>query len=380
MHTGAVSSLNIGDETMANRLLRGFYESHGDWRWAARLSAVSLDPPVTQSPTFVELDFNYPPEVADEYPTATVLARVNGVEVCRQSYGEGRHSLSCHVPEPALKKRPAEVEIESDKSVGRTEDNREQALIIVSIGLVEYEQTAEYRELQTRRAHQAYEKVLEAHRKEVPPEQAREMMRLFHKLPVWDSLWYQNVRIIKNPLDLWMMQQIIYEIQPDYVIETGTWAGGSALYWASVLHALGLEKSRVITLDVAYYHQAAETNFLWKKYVEFIHGSSTDPQIVAQLAKRVRGRKVIVTLDSDHHTPHVLKEIQSYAPMVSRGSYLVVEDTHMDGVPTYPDAGAGPMAAVRQFLDEGGSKDFEQDFAREALIMTFNPGGWLRRK
>jgi cephalosporin hydroxylase len=66
--------------------------------------------------------------------------------------------------------------------------------------------------------------------------------------------------------------------------------------------------------------------------------------------------------------------------MVSRGSYLVVEDTHLDGVPTSPESGPGPHAAVEQFLREGGRADFEIDLSRENMIMTFNPGGWLRRK
>jgi cephalosporin hydroxylase len=75
---------------------------------------------------------------------------------------------------------------------------------------------------------------------------------------------------------------------------------------------------------------------------------------------------------------HVLNELRAYAPMVSAGSYIAVEDTHLDGVPTHPEQGPGPMAAVRQFLSE--NHDFEQDFTREAMVMTSYPGGWLRRK
>jgi len=101
---------------------------------------------------------------------------------------------------------------------------------------------------------------------------------------------------------------------------------------------------------------------------------------VSKIAGLVKGRKTLVTLDSDHTMPHVLKELKTYAPLVSRGSYLVVEDTHMDGVPTAPEFGPGPMAAVMSFLHDGGSADFEPDLGREAYIMTFNPGGWLRRK
>ncbi len=210
--------------------------------------------------------------------------------------------------------------------------------------------------------------------------QVNKMMKLYHELPIWRSMWFQNVPIEKNPLDLWMMQQIIYETQPEFVVETGTFRGGSALYWAHTLNGMGLDNSRVITVDIGDYKSTAATHPLWKKYVTFMKGSSTDPGIVAEITKQVKGHRVFVTLDSDHSMQHVLSEIHAYAPLVSRGDYLIVEDTHMDGVPTQPNFGPGPMAAVLQFLKDGGSKDFEQDISREAFVMTFQPGGWLRRK
>jgi cephalosporin hydroxylase len=114
--------------------------------------------------------------------------------------------------------------------------------------------------------------------------------------------------------------------------------------------------------------------------VTFYKGSSTDPAIVARIAKQVAGGRVIVNLDSDHAMQHVLNELRLYAPMVSPGSYIAVEDTHLDGVPTHPDMGAGPMAAVLEFLKEDAGHDFEQDFTREAFVMTSYPGGFLRRK
>jgi cephalosporin hydroxylase len=205
-------------------------------------------------------------------------------------------------------------------------------------------------------------------------------MKLFHEVPVWQHMFFQNVQIEKNPLDLWMMQQIIYEQRPDLIVETGTWRGGSALYWAYTLNGMGLENSRVATVDIQDLTRTAAANPLWKKYVSFFLGSSTDAAIVSRIAELARGKKVLVTLDSDHTMGHVINELHAYAPMVSRGSYLVVEDTHMDGVPTAPDFGPGPMAAVRRFLEEDAGKAFTQDLTREAYIMTFNPGGWLLRK
>jgi cephalosporin hydroxylase len=176
------------------------------------------------------------------------------------------------------------------------------------------------------------------------------------------------------------MQQIAFEVRPDFIVETGTWFGGSALFWAATLQGLGLENSRVLTVDIQDFTQAAATRPLWDRHVEFFLGSSTDPAIVSRIRRRVGGRKTIVALDSDHSMRHVRNELRLYSPLVSRGSYLIVEDTHLDGAGTHPEQGPGPLAAVLEFLRQGGERDFEQDVGRESMAMTFNPGGWLRRK
>ncbi len=376
-----ISALFMVDPGARSRILRGIYGGPEEWSWTARVFAVSLDPP-PDKPAYLEMDFALPRELIGRVGPVVLTARVNRVEVGRQSYDKNdRHLLARPVPSQALKRRPAEVEFELDKSVTDAARGRVLGLIVVSITLKEYEATKEFRDTQLRLSNEGYEKVLKARNLQIPLAKQRELMKLFHELPVWENMWFHDVRIIKSPLDLWMMQQIIYEVQPDFVIETGTWYGGSALYFAHALQGMGLDQSRVLTIDVQdFTKEGASVHFLWKKYVEFFHGSSTDLEIVSGIAKRVQGRKVFVTLDSDHHMQHVLRDLRSYAPMISRGSYLVVEDTHLDGVPTHPEQGAGPMAAVRQFLAEGGSQEFEQDFKREALVMTFNPGGWLRKK
>jgi cephalosporin hydroxylase len=306
---------------------------------------------------------------------------VNGVEAGRQTYDTmGRRIFARRVPDAALRRRPAEVEFELDKQAWDQGKKREIGLIALHVALVPLEGTTAYREAQSRLAQQGYGKIVQQRDLRLPAGDELELMKLFHQLPVWENLWFHNVRLIKNPLDLWMMQQIIYEVRPDFVIETGTWRGGSALYWANVLEGMGLEESRVVTIDIQDSTQQASADRLWKKYVDFYLGSSTDPDIVSAIAKRVKGHTAIVTLDSDHAMQHVLRELRMYSPLVSRGSYLVVEDTHMDGVPTHPEEGPGPMAATLQFLQEGGSEQFAPDFSREKMVMTFNPGGWLRRK
>jgi cephalosporin hydroxylase len=369
--TPRLSRIEVGKAGNEERL-RGFYETTGSWRWTSRVFAVLLDPPSQGREVYLELDMDLPREIMSVSGAVTLTARVNGVEAGRQKYlSMGRRLFSMRVPEAALAKQPALVEFELDQQA-EGPGKRPLGLIAFSAALQDLEDTAEYRDLHSRMAREGYDRLKS-------PGQDRALMKLFHQLPVWESLWFHNVRLVKNPVDLWTIQQMVYELQPEFIVETGTWRGGSALYWASLLDGMGLENSRVLTVDIQTCAQSASTHPLWKKYVEFYQGSSTDPAIVSEIARRVRGRKTLVTLDSDHAMRHVLRELRMYSPMVSRGSYLIVEDGHMDGVPTYPDSGPGPVAATLEFLKQGGAKEFEQDLTRESMGMTFNPGGWLRR-
>jgi cephalosporin hydroxylase len=341
---------------------------------------VKLDAPASGKQTFLELDFSVPVELAPAAGAVTLVGKVNGVEVGRKKYTEeGRRVFVAAVPAAALGGRPALVEFSVDKS--GTDAGRPVGVIVVSVGLKEFEETVEFRDAQLKLAQEGYARVLAARNLKMPVEKQREMMRLFHDLPAWENQWFLGVRIIKNPLDLWMLQQIAYELQPEFVIETGTWRGGSALWWAHTLNGMGLEGSRVLTVDIQdLTKEGASAHPLWKEYVEFQLGSSTDPAIVAKIAARVRNKRTLVNLDSDHSMQHVLRELRLYGPLVSPGSYMAVEDTHLDGIPTHPEQGAGPTAAIRAFLAEGIGLEFEQDFTREALVMTSYPGGWLRRK
>jgi cephalosporin hydroxylase len=377
-----VFELTVADPAFKDRLLRGFYEGSEAWRWTGRQFAVSLDaPPPLDANTFVVLDFTVPDELISGVHEVTVTAQVNGQRIGSQKYtAAGRYFLQFNVPPALLKQSPAEVEFDLDHVAKDPANGRELGLIVVGVSLHHPEETVVDRDAATQLARQGYLQLLKKRKLQLPIEKQNELMKLFHDIPVWSHMWFENVPIEKNPLDLWMMQQIIYETRPEFVIETGTFRGGSALYWAYTLNGMGLENSRVFTVDVQDLTPTAATNPLWKKYVTFFKGSSISPEIVSDIAGRVKGRKVLVTLDSDHSATHVLAELRAYSPMVTSGSYLVVEDTHIDGVPTQPDAGHGPLTAVLQFLKEGGNQDFEQDFSGEAFIMTFNPGGWLRRK
>ena len=375
-----ISAIGMDDRVSEERLVRGFFEPHGGWRFTAKNFAVRVDVPQPVAATLLDLDFNVPDELMHAVPEVTLTCRFNGQEILKKKFTKpGRRYEEIPVPAPLLAKSPAEIEFAVDNTYRDEEYKRDQGLIMVGVQLKHADDVVETHETDTKTTHDAYQRLLKLRKVNLPVEQQNELMKLFHELDVWKYVWFHGVQIEKNPLDLWMMQQIFWEQKPECVVETGTAWGGSALYWAHILRDQGLEHSRVFTVDIDDHTKKASADPLWK-FVTVYKGSSTDPAIVQQIAAQVKGKKTIVTLDSDHSMNHVLEELKMYAPMVSRGSYLIVEDTHMDGVPTYPSLGPGPMAAVRKFLADGGSKEFKQDLGREAFIMTFQPGGWLRKK
>jgi cephalosporin hydroxylase len=210
-------------------------------------------------------------------------------------------------------------------------------------------------------------------------EPQRGIVDAFHRLyydsaetgGTWQNTAWLGVPTEKCPLDLWIYQEILYEVRPDIIVETGTRWGGSALFLASMCDLLG--QGRVITIDVDV--PGARPNH---ERITYLLGSSTSQTIVDEVRGQVGGvERVMVVLDSDHSMDHVLAELRAYADVVTVGSYLVVEDTNVNGNPVLPTFGAGPMEAVKRFLEEDHA--FEPDRSREKLLLTFNPNGFLRR-
>lgn len=188
---------------------------------------------------------------------------------------------------------------------------------------------------------------------------------------IYERTRWMNVPCEKCPLDLWIYQEIIAEIRPDLIVETGTRFGGSALFMAHMLDVLA--KGEIITIDV--------DNSITRPThprIRYVHGSSADERLVtAALDDRSRNEVCMVVLDSDHSKAHVLAELKLLAPYVSTGSYLIVEDTNVNGHPAFPSFGDGPYEAVEEFLK--AHREFVVDEAREKFLMTFNPRGYLRR-
>jgi cephalosporin hydroxylase len=207
----------------------------------------------------------------------------------------------------------------------------------------------------------------------------------------FNILWYEAVgpgqvrwrghELLKNPFDLWIYQNILFEQRPDVVIETGTHFGGSALYFADLARIMGLELD-VLTIDfnpkIAY--DAAAHRIYPIAAISTTSGatSAVARHLAAVQARLGRAPRVMVVLDSDHTKENVLAELAAYAPLVTSGQYLVVEDTNINGHPVLPEHGPGPWEAVQEFLASNG--EFAPDANAERYLFTNHPNGWLRKR
>lgn len=200
--------------------------------------------------------------------------------------------------------------------------------------------------------------------------------RLYYDSQVWVNTRWLGVRCQQNPNDAWIHQEIIADVKPDFIVETGTLNGGSAALWATILQQVNPE-GRIITIDIKDNASEAKKLPIVKQYVDFLIGSSVDPTIIAEVTKRVKGKKVLVILDSDHSKAHVLAEMKAYSPLVPKDSYMIVQDTNVNGHPVLPTFGPGPMEAVDEFL--ASNNQFRPDPNAERLMFTLHPKGYLKR-
>jgi cephalosporin hydroxylase len=205
--------------------------------------------------------------------------------------------------------------------------------------------------------------------------------RLYGEKRVWMETDWLGTRVLKSPLDLWMYQEILFRTRPDVIIETGTWAGGGALFLASICDLIG--KGSVLTIDVKehvdqdYLLVVGDKGRPTHPRITYLTGSSVAPEILAEVQSKIGDEdRVMVILDSDHSKDHVLAELRAYGPLVSEDCYLIVEDTTVGRI--VPDFGPSPDEAVEDFLREDPSFVVDRDC--EKFLMTFNPGGYLRRR
>jgi cephalosporin hydroxylase len=190
--------------------------------------------------------------------------------------------------------------------------------------------------------------------------------------------------IIQLPQDMMAMQEIIWQVKPDLVIECGIAHGGSIIYYASLLELQGHGEVLGIDRDIRPHNREAIESHPMFKRISMIEGSSVDLAVVEQVRALAAGKKVILVLDSNHTHEHVLEELRLYAPLVSVDSYCVVMDTVVEDMPAdfFPDRpwgpGDNPKTAVWAYLEE--NRDFEIDQQMQnKLLITVAPDGYLRR-
>lgn len=197
--------------------------------------------------------------------------------------------------------------------------------------------------------------------------------------------------IIQYPQDIVAMQELIWALQPDLIVETGIAHGGSLILWASLLELNaacgGPQDARVVGVDIdirVHNRTAIEAHPMGKR-ITMIEGSSLDPAVLAEVHGAAAGReRVLVCLDSNHTHAHVLAELEAYAPLTSVGCYCVVFDTVIEDLPagTYPDRpwgpGDNPKTAVSEYL--ASHPEFEVDRQLDdKLLISVAPGGYLKR-
>jgi cephalosporin hydroxylase len=191
--------------------------------------------------------------------------------------------------------------------------------------------------------------------------------------------------IIQYPQDIVAMQELIWRVKPDLIVETGVAHGGSTVFYASMLQLLGGDR-RVVSVDIEirpHNREAIESHPMFPR-ITLLEGSSLDPLVADRIRRHAEGRtSVLVCLDSNHTHDHVLQELRLYSPLVTRGSYLVVFDTIIEDVPVglFPDRpwtpGNSPKTAVREFLRTTDRFEIDRDL-NQKLLITGCPDGYLR--
>ena len=214
----------------------------------------------------------------------------------------------------------------------------------------------------------------------VEEEDAERIVREFHDLycrshdRTWKNTRWLGVGAIKCPFDLWTYQELLFELRPDGIVETGTHLGGSAYFMAAICDMLG--HGRIVTVDIR-----AASNRPVHPRITYVTGPSTAPETLEAVNRSLAEcdrETVMVVLDSHHRRDHVLEELRLYSPLVTPGSYLIVEDTNINSWRPVDRRKPGPLEAVHDFL--ASDERFETDRSREQFFVTFNPSGYLRRR
>lgn len=181
-----------------------------------------------------------------------------------------------------------------------------------------------------------------------------------HRMPYW-----RGTKVVKYPNDLILYQEKIFENRPDFIVETGTYKGGSSLFMADVCELIG--HGHVITIDLKDHNPPKH------KRITHLIGRSTDKDTLAKVRDLVGDKSVMVVLDSNHHRSHVKRELVKYGEIVTKGQFMIVEDTN------YAKIGRknGPKEAVDWYMKR--TRKFKVEHPEEKYFLSLCPGGWLKR-
>ena len=193
--------------------------------------------------------------------------------------------------------------------------------------------------------------------------------------------------IIALPQDMIAMQELIWEVKPDLIIETGVAHGGSIVYYASLLELIGLDGIVLgIDIDIRKHNRDLIEAHPMMKRIRLLEGSSTSNEIVSQEKEiALNKKKIMVCLDSNHTHEHVYNELKLYAPLTTVGSYCVVFDTVVEDMPADWDwgirtwgVGNNPKTAVFEYLKEDDSFEIDKSIDNKLLI-SVAPDGYLKK-
>ena len=190
--------------------------------------------------------------------------------------------------------------------------------------------------------------------------------------------------IIQFPQDMVALQELIWKIKPDFIIESGIARGGSLIFYASILELLNHGKIIGIDIDIRKHNRIEIENHPLFKRIKLIEGSSIDDSVIHKIKKIIKDKKkIMILLDSHHTEQHVLEELEKYSPFVRSGSYVVVFDTIIEDMKKHHSKnrpwnhGNNPKTAVSKFLKKNKRFKIDKEIQKKLLI-TSCPDGYLK--